>query len=59
MGGGGCLRKNPLHGGGMNMPNDNMIQTWFAKPLICRVTTFALLFKFPRKNDCVVPLFIK
>lgn len=41
----------------LELPNDNMTQTWFAKPLICRVITLALLFKFPRKKDCDVPLF--
>jgi len=40
----------------IELPNDNLIQTWFAKPLICRVITLALLFKFPRKKDCDVPL---
>lgn len=43
--------------GKISCVNNIMVQTWFAKPLICRVTTFALLFKFPRKKDCDVPLF--
>lgn len=43
--------------GKISCVNNIKVQTWFAKPLICRVTTFALLFKFPRKKDCDVPLF--
>ena len=33
-----------------------ILLTWFAKPLIWRTITLALLFKLPRKKACVVPL---
>lgn len=45
--------KTPLP---FNVEWNNLIQTWFAKPLMWSVTTLALLFKFPRKNDCDVSL---
>ena len=57
---GDLRKKTPLWGRYryfLELHTDSMIQTWFVKPLICRVTTFALLFKFPRKKDCDVPLF--
>ena len=33
-----------------------ILLTWFARPLIWRTITLALLFKLPRKKACVVPL---